>query len=524
MFATSTWAMSPSAREHPSTNSPSTVSLSRARVQPHCAIKSQGGVVFQEDCSHYLLEGKQCRVLPVALPHAIVSADLSRAPFSTAPPITVQQRHASKNPDSGRYCELQDSWSRKSARQNLAPMCADTHLTASASSAAVTGRWAPSPPSLGPSTTWYGASDRKDTDPSDDDNLKRENRKIVPGHEGLTSPSFCGLFPNVPFMRHWLSQPSPTSSPPHCVHTLLSSQAVSTHPAHDHLRRDAIRPVSSPSTVGSPAPSSAESATVWDPILIMFRPNGTNDILSPLVSDVRLNISTQAEIPMMSSTHMKCRFVTNKSAEVHNAEENPDKRRPSGPKRTLEDASDSGPPRKRRQGQQLAEENSFPRGEGSGGRIGIGAVRSRSKFVRRPRGVVVPVYHCNTERALRCAFPGCGAVLTGKKSETASHMRSHFLQAISETLECPWPAEDGSERRRCGMAFKDSGNFGRHVSSKHIRAEEYRCDRCGRPFARRDAALRHMKTLCRADGVGMKKNEKTTKGRTKGYGEGEYST
>ena len=52
------------------------------------------------------------------------------------------------------------------------------------------------------------------------------------------------------------------------------------------------------------------------------------------------------------------------------------------------------------------------------------------------------------------------------------------------------------------MAFKDSANFGRHVSSKHIKAEEYQCNRCGRPFARRDAALRHMKTLCRVDAPG----------------------
>ena len=72
------------------------------------------------------------------------------------------------------------------------------------------------------------------------------------------------------------------------------------------------------------------------------------------------------------------------------------------------------------------------------------------------------------------------------------------------------------------MAFKDSANFGRHVSSKHIKAEEYQCNRCGRPFARRDAALRHMKTLCRVDGSGpRRKVEKKPKSRTEEYEVGE---
>lgn len=128
-----------------------------------------------------------------------------------------------------------------------------------------------------------------------------------------------------------------------------------------------------------------------------------------------------------------------------------------------------------------------------------------SRMVRGPRGAIVPAYHYDTERALKCAFAACGAVLSGKKSETASHMRSHFLQQAAgtgetQTLLCPWTVEgEDGQRVRCAMPFKDSANFGRHVSSKHIRAEEYQCNRCGRPFARRDAALRHMKTLCRVD-------------------------
>ena len=70
------------------------------------------------------------------------------------------------------------------------------------------------------------------------------------------------------------------------------------------------------------------------------------------------------------------------------------------------------------------------------------------------------------------------------------------------------------------MAFKDSANFGRHVSSKHIKAEEYQCNRCGRPFARRDAALRHMKTLCRLD-AGVPRKRESKKSRTQDDEQGE---
>ena len=138
-------------------------------------------------------------------------------------------------------------------------------------------------------------------------------------------------------------------------------------------------------------------------------------------------------------------------------------------------------------------------------------------------GAIVPAYHYDTERAHACAFAGCGALLTGKKSETASHMRAHFLAAgEAETLFCPW-AVDGpgaGAGARCGMAFKDSANFGRHVSSKHIKAEEYQCNRCGRPFARRDAALRHMKTLCRLD-AGVPRKRESKKSRTQDDEQGE---
>ena len=87
--------------------------------------------------------------------------------------------------------------------------------------------------------------------------------------------------------------------------------------------------------------------------------------------------------------------------------------------------------------------------------ISLGA--AGALLVRSPRGAIVPAYHYDTERALKCAFPECGAVLTGKKSETASHMRSHFLQAAGETLECPWPAEGDGESEGAGEGEGELG-------------------------------------------------------------------
>ena len=140
------------------------------------------------------------------------------------------------------------------------------------------------------------------------------------------------------------------------------------------------------------------------------------------------------------------------------------------------------------------------------------ASEAAARNVRGPRGAINPAYYHDTERSLKCAFPSCDVVLSGKKSETASHMRAHFVEVAGETLHCPWPMEtEDGQHTRCGMAFKDSANFGRHVSSRHIKAEEYQCNRCGRPFARRDAALRHMKTLCRLDGQGAKKRGRKKK-------------
>ena len=475
------------------------------------------------------------------------------------------------------------------------------------------GRWAPPPPpSPSPSTSEYSASGRTDTDPTDEDE-QEEQVKVEPDQEQVTLPSFRSAFPSAQPMWHSHShpQPHPQFNWDGAVHLRRDAQSPFESPA-------AAGSPSSSARASAPVwgPRSA---------VAVFRHDGAagDGALPALVSDIRsLNVSharsehphahpatfvnthvnpdatprkqTQwriqqapapaanitstrarpaslenlppvgaalAEIPVMSPTPKKYRFVTSKPAEMHRAEEDLDldeRHRPvtvspSGTKRRYPGASESSidvpltppetpededAPRKRRQaqgqGQQLPFENAFPAdsgsgsGSGSGPGSGVGGAEA-ARFVRSPRGAIVPAYHYDTDRALKCAFPGCGAVLTGKKSETASHMRSHFLQAVGEVLECPWPADSTAEDRNggagrgcCGMAFKDSANFGRHVSSKHIRAEEYQCNRCGRPFARRDAALRHMKTLCRTDGAGTRrKNERKVKARTEEYEEGE---
>ncbi|KAI8985010.1 hypothetical protein BD414DRAFT_489996 [Trametes punicea] len=112
-----------------------------------------------------------------------------------------------------------------------------------------------------------------------------------------------------------------------------------------------------------------------------------------------------------------------------------------------------------------------------------------------------PEYRYERERGLMpCAFVGCNAQLTGKKAEMTTHLKTHFLAVEDRTLTCPWTTKNKhGEHVVCGQTFKDSANMGRHVTTRHARVEEYKCGRCGRPFSRRDAALRHMKTMCSPD-------------------------
>ncbi|OJT06441.1 hypothetical protein TRAPUB_2716 [Trametes pubescens] len=109
-----------------------------------------------------------------------------------------------------------------------------------------------------------------------------------------------------------------------------------------------------------------------------------------------------------------------------------------------------------------------------------------------------PVYsYRDEERPTPCQFPGCEALLTGKKAETTSHLKEHFQKAGNRLLSCPWKKTSGSgECTPCERKFKDSANMGRHVATKHLQSEKYKCGKCHREFARRDAALRHMKTMC----------------------------
>ncbi|KAL1938815.1 hypothetical protein VTO73DRAFT_11195 [Trametes versicolor] len=109
-----------------------------------------------------------------------------------------------------------------------------------------------------------------------------------------------------------------------------------------------------------------------------------------------------------------------------------------------------------------------------------------------------PVYsYHDEERPTPCQFPGCEVLLTGKKAETTSHLKDHFQKAGGRDLICPWTkTSDSGECTPCDKKFKDSANMGRHVATKHLQSEKYKCGKCHREFARRDAALRHMKTMC----------------------------
>ncbi|KAI0367164.1 hypothetical protein BV20DRAFT_970797 [Pilatotrama ljubarskyi] len=109
-----------------------------------------------------------------------------------------------------------------------------------------------------------------------------------------------------------------------------------------------------------------------------------------------------------------------------------------------------------------------------------------------------PEYRFEGERGLlQCKFAGCTAQLTGKKAEMTTHLKAHFHAVGGKSLTCPWEVTNRrGEKEPCGQTFRDSANMGRHVTTRHARVEEYQCGRCGRPFARRDAALRHMKTMC----------------------------
>ncbi|KAI0764000.1 hypothetical protein BD413DRAFT_199269 [Trametes elegans] len=123
-----------------------------------------------------------------------------------------------------------------------------------------------------------------------------------------------------------------------------------------------------------------------------------------------------------------------------------------------------------------------------------------------------PEYRYEGERGLMpCAFEGCATQLTGKKAEMTTHLKEHFQTAGGRTLRCPWMIKGRhGQQEPCNLPFRDSANMGRHVTTRHARVEGYHCGRCGRPFTRRDAALRHMKTMCSPD----KQTRKTAKKRS----------
>ncbi|KAI9058079.1 hypothetical protein FKP32DRAFT_1555201, partial [Trametes sanguinea] len=126
-----------------------------------------------------------------------------------------------------------------------------------------------------------------------------------------------------------------------------------------------------------------------------------------------------------------------------------------------------------------------------------------------------PEYRYEQQRDLiPCAFDGCDTKLTGKKAEMTNHLKTHFHAVGGRTLHCPWLVKDKTGQSVvCGQAFRDSANMGRHVTTRHAKVEEYKCGRCGRPFSRRDAALRHMKTMCSPE------KQKAREARRKSFGD-----
>ncbi|KAI0330111.1 hypothetical protein GY45DRAFT_1371069 [Cubamyces sp. BRFM 1775] len=131
-----------------------------------------------------------------------------------------------------------------------------------------------------------------------------------------------------------------------------------------------------------------------------------------------------------------------------------------------------------------------------------------------------PEYRFECKRGpLPCEFQGCGTMLTGKKSEMTTHLKAHFHAAGGRTLLCPWRVKQKDGRwEPCGQAFRDSANMGRHVTTRHAKTEEFQCGRCFRPFSRRDAALRHMKTMCSPDKQKKKEDKKKQEAQRKDYG------
>ncbi|KAI0674094.1 hypothetical protein C8Q78DRAFT_1012841 [Trametes maxima] len=99
-----------------------------------------------------------------------------------------------------------------------------------------------------------------------------------------------------------------------------------------------------------------------------------------------------------------------------------------------------------------------------------------------------------------CKFDGCHVQLSGKKAELTTHFKFHFHTVHGRALVCPWETKNRhGVYEPCGHTFRDSANMGRHVATRHMKVEGYECGRCGRAFARRDATLRHMKTMCSPD-------------------------
>ncbi|RPD79384.1 hypothetical protein L226DRAFT_531190 [Lentinus tigrinus ALCF2SS1-7] len=478
-----------------------------------------------------------------SLPMLYSDASVDSRASSVSPPLST-----SASSDRLRY-RMRESWSPEYVRPIISKLVHPTDFVRTAPSEFVQGSSRPGfsttrrgdttspPPSPSPSVTSFSASSPSggltDTEPTDEDEhvyIKRE-------YENLELPPLRLPDPVVPTLP-----PLPSLTVSHTRASISPVHRATTSPVQ---RTNATSPASAQPNASPESP---------------FVRGGGSDLKSFLVceSDMRTRIPFRsADLPcppsnqpwtahqdMMhsrgrpampqyarsepkaeqdqavlssSSSPKKYRFVSSRpllpvvpvpqdvaegdKADLTEAAGGTKRRYPTTSRESSVDAPSASAPR-----------DEVPRKRGRQQPYNVGlfpASDAAARNVRTPRGAINPAYYHDTERSLKCAFPTCNVVLSGKKAETASHMRAHFVEVAGETLHCPWSMEtEDGQHVRCGMAFKDSANFGRHVSSRHIKAEEYQCNRCGRPFARRDAALRHMKTLCSIDGQGSKKGRK----------------
>lgn len=90
------------------------------------------------------------------------------------------------------------------------------------------------------------------------------------------------------------------------------------------------------------------------------------------------------------------------------------------------------------------------------------------------------------EANFQCDFEGCGKLFS-RSYNFKSHMETH-----DEKREYPFPCLETG----CSKQFVRKTDLQRHHQSVHIKERNYKCDYCGRLFARKDTLRRHMEDGC----------------------------